>query len=211
MGNLIQLRHEVEVAPKARPSKCRTPANPYSAKRPREHLTEQEIERLIAAIPEGRTAERDKLIMMFSFYHGLRASELCHMRWDDFEFERARVHIRRIKRGDNAMHPLTGSELRALKRWQRHQPQQSQFVFTAWTAAPITRSTIYLIFKSAGELANIGFPVHPHMARHSTGAFLGAKGTDLRVIQAFLGHRNIQHTVRYVALDEQRFKGLFKD
>jgi integrase len=131
MGNLVEFKPRVEVVPSARPSKCRTPANPYSAKRPREHLTEQEIERMIAAIPEGRTQERDKLIIMFSFFHGTRCSELGRMRWDDFEFERARVHIRRIKRGDNAMHPLTGSELRALKRWQRHQPTQSQFVFTA--------------------------------------------------------------------------------
>jgi type 1 fimbriae regulatory protein FimB/type 1 fimbriae regulatory protein FimE len=63
----------------------------------------------------------------------------------------------------------------------------------------------------AGVDAKLGYPAHAHMLRHGCGYYLANKGVDTRAIQAYLGHRNIQHTVRYTALAADRFKNFFPD
>ena len=63
----------------------------------------------------------------------------------------------------------------------------------------------------AGENAKIKFPVHPHMLRHGCGYKLANDGQDTRAIQHYMGHKNIQHTVRYTELASDRFNGFFKD
>jgi site-specific recombinase XerD len=60
--------------------------------------------------------------------------------------------------------------------------------------------------RSAGLEA---FEIHPHMLRHSCGYTLINKRTDIRIIQAYLGHRSISSTVRYINLDSKRFAKLF--
>jgi site-specific recombinase XerD len=67
------------------------------------------------------------------------------------------------------------------------------------------------IVARAGEVAKIGFPVHPHMLRHAAGYYLANRGEDTRSIQAYLGHANITHTVRYTELSPERFKGFWND
>jgi type 1 fimbriae regulatory protein FimE len=52
---------------------------------------------------------------------------------------------------------------------------------------------------------------HPHMLRHACGYKLANDGQDKRAIQAYLGHRNINHTVRYTELSPERFRGFWKD
>jgi site-specific recombinase XerD len=59
--------------------------------------------------------------------------------------------------------------------------------------------------------AGIPFPVHPHMLRHACGYYLASKGQDTRAIQAYLGHKNIQHTVRYTELAPGRFNDFWQD
>jgi site-specific recombinase XerD len=54
--------------------------------------------------------------------------------------------------------------------------------------------------ERAGEAAGLKFKAHPHMLRHACGFALAAKGHDTRALQAYLGHKNIQHTVRYTEL-----------
>jgi type 1 fimbriae regulatory protein FimB/type 1 fimbriae regulatory protein FimE len=63
----------------------------------------------------------------------------------------------------------------------------------------------------AGRIAGIPFRVHPHMLRHACGYKLANDGQDPRAIQAYLGHRNINHTVRYTELSPERFRGFWKD
>ncbi len=67
------------------------------------------------------------------------------------------------------------------------------------------------IIARAGELAGLGFPVHPHMLRHACGFKLANDGHDTRAIQHYLGHKNIQHTVRYTELAPDRFNGFWDD
>ena len=76
---------------------------------------------------------------------------------------------------------------------------------------PMTRRTVHHVVAEAAKAAAIGFPVHPHMLRHATGYYLTNAGQDTRAIQLYLGHKNIQHTVRYTELAGGRFKDFWKD
>ena len=97
-----------------------------------------------------------------------------------------------------------------LRRLQREYPA-SPFVFQSSRKGPLANDSIGGIVEQAGELAGLPFPTHAHMLRHGTGYYLANKGVDTRTIQAYLGHRNIQHTVRYTELAPGRFKGLWED
>jgi integrase len=181
---------------------------PNSELRPREHLTEREVEKLIAAAKENRHGHRDATMILVIYRHGLRAGELCELQWTDVEFETASLHIRRAKGGTMATHPLLGDELRALRTWKRE--AKSPFVFVSERGAPFTVSGLQKLIERAGIAAKIGFKVHPHMLRHANGYVLANKGTDTRTLQAYLGHRSIQSTVRYTELAPGRFKNLWR-
>src|SRR4029450_2581223 len=92
---------------------------PNSAYRTREHLTEAEVERLLAAAKTNRYGHRDATMILTAFRQGLRAAELVDLRWEQVEFETARLHVNRRKKGTPATHPVGGRELGALRRPQR--------------------------------------------------------------------------------------------
>ena len=75
----------------------------------------------------------------------------------------------------------------------------------------MTASAARKIIARAGELAGLGFPVHPHMLRHACGFYLANRRVDTRAIQLYMGHSNIQHTCRYTELAADRFNGFWKD
>jgi integrase len=97
--------------------------------RPREHLTEREVERLIAAAKGNRWGQRDATMILIAFRHGLGASELCELQWSDVEFETGNLHLRRAKGGATGTHPLLGDELRALRVLKRE--AKSPFIFVS--------------------------------------------------------------------------------
>ena len=181
---------------------------PNSELRPREHLTEREVEKLIEAAKGNRWGQRDATMILTAFRHGLRASELCGLQWSDIEFETGAVHLRRAKGGTTATHPLLGDELRALRALKRE--AKSPFVFVSERNAPFSVSGFAKLVERAGIEAKLPFKVHPHMLRHSTSYALANKGTDTRTLQAYLGHRSIQSTVRYTDLAPGRFKNLWR-
>ena len=82
--------------------------------RPREYLTEREIEKLIDAASDNRWGHRDATAILIAYRHGLRASELVTLRWDDIDFTAGKLHVRRAKGGTASVHPIGGRELRAL-------------------------------------------------------------------------------------------------
>ncbi len=179
--------------------------------RSREHLTATEVDALIeAAKGAGRYGHRDATLIRLAYRHGLRVSELVALRWDQADLKQGVLHVARRKNGSPATHPLRGPELRALRKLMRNYTD-TPYVFVTERKGPMTTGAVRKIIARAGELANIGFPVHPHMLRHSTGYYLASKGHDTRAIQAYLGHRNIQHTVRYTELSPDRFKGFWRD
>ena len=184
---------------------------PNAEYRSREHLTEREVERLIEAMKANRWAHRDATMVLITFRHGLRASELVDLHWDQIDLERALLHVRRLKNGCPATHPLTGKELRALRRLQRDQKLKSPFVFTSERGTPFTKRGFQAMVERAGDATKFDMKIHPHMLRHACGFKLANDGVDTRTIQAYLGHKSIQHTVRYTELAPTRFKSLFRD
>jgi integrase len=197
------------VSPATEKRTVATPRRRPNAKiRPREHLTEREVEALIAAAKGNRWGQRDATMLLVAFRHGLRASEVCGLQWSDVEFETGNLHLRRAKGGTTATHPLLGDELRALRVLKRE--AKSPFIFVSERGAPFSVSGLAKMIERAGVEAKIPFPVHMHMLRHSTGYALANKGTDTRTLQAYLGHRSIQSTVRYSELAPGRFKNLWR-
>jgi type 1 fimbriae regulatory protein FimB/type 1 fimbriae regulatory protein FimE len=149
-------------------------------------------------------------MVLLAFRHGLRASELVDLRWDQVDFELGVLHVRRAKAGTPATHPLTGRELRALRRLQR-ETRPSTHLFMSERKAPISIDGFQKMVERLSVRAKLGFPVHPHMLRHACGFKMANDGVDTRTIQAYLGHKDIRHTVRYTELSPVRFKGLWRD
>jgi type 1 fimbriae regulatory protein FimB/type 1 fimbriae regulatory protein FimE len=175
----------------------------------REYLTEREVERLIQAAKDNRWGLRDSTMVLLAFRHGLRASELIDLRWEQVDLKGGVLHVRRVKQGTPATHPLTGRELRALRRLER--AAAGSFVFVSERGAPFTLRGFQAMVERAGKAAGFDMKLHPHMLRHACGYKLANDGVDTRTIQSYLGHKSIQHTVRYTELAPTRFKSLFRD
>ena len=139
-------------------------------------------------------------MILVAYRHGLRASELVDLRWDQIDFATRHPARPPGQAGHAGTHPILGDELRALRRLQREQEPKSPFVFTSERGSPFTTAGFARMVERAGEAAKLGFKAHPHMLRHACGFALANKGHDTRALQAYLGHSNIQHTVRYTEL-----------
>jgi type 1 fimbriae regulatory protein FimB/type 1 fimbriae regulatory protein FimE len=188
-----------------------TPNTVNSLVRTSEYLTGAEIERLMtAAKSSSRYGHRDATMILIGYRHGLRASELCDLQWSQVELNAGRLHVRRAKRGTPSVHPLRGDEIRALRRLEREQGPSSH-VFMTERGGPMTPKAFNALFGRVGARAGLPFPIHPHMLRHGCGYALANAGHDTRALQAYLGHKNIQHTVRYTELAPDRFKDFWRN
>ena len=174
--------------------------------RPREYLTKAEIAFLIKAAKGNRHGLRDGTMILVGYTHGLRVSELIGLQWSDVSFEDATLHIRRAKGGVTGSHPLRGDEMRALRALQRQ--AKGNWVFETERGGPFTTAGFASLIERAGEQAQIGFKVHPHMLRHSAGYAAINADVGVRDLQDFLGHRSINSTARYTALASGRFKSI---
>ena len=195
--------------------KTKTNKRPNTEKRKvsktRDYLTPDEMEKLMAAAARaGRYGHRDATLILLSYRHGLRVSELVALRWEQIDFKAALLHVNRRKNGIPSVHPLRGPELRALRRIKR-QDGPGAYVFLTERGGPMTTDNVRKLVQRGGQEAKLPFPVHPHMLRHACGYKLANDGHDTRAIQHYLGHRNIQNTVRYTQLSAQRFKDFWKD
>ncbi len=175
--------------------------------RPREHLTEAEIEKLMGvARRDARYGHRDATAILVAYRHGLRASELVDLQWDQIDFVQKTIRIHRVKNGTGSTHYLGNSELRALRRLQRENPP-GPHVFVSERGGPVTTAWFRKMMARLGDRAGMPFLIHPHMLRHSCGFKYANEGKDTRSLQAYLGHRSIQSTVRYTAMAPTRFRG----
>ncbi len=177
----------------------------------REYLRPDEVEALIkAAKSVGRHRVRDATMILLMFRHGLRTAELVVLKWSSVDLKRGYLEVKRVKHGHDSVHPLRSPELRALRQLQRDYPD-TQYVFVSERKAPLSTRSVRHIVARAGKLAGILGRVHPHQLRHACGYYLATSGQDTRAIQDYLGHRNIQHTVRYTQLNPSRFESFWTD
>lgn len=212
MSTVVEFKRPTRRSPSIENGKVAPPRRITNLeRRSREYLTPGEVERLIvAAGKEGRHGLRDGTLVLIAYRHGLRVGELVAIRWEQVDLPRGTLHVNRKKNGEAATHPLSGRELRALRQLKRAY-SESPFLFVTERGGPITEATVRKMVARAGQSADIAFPVHPHMLRHATGFYLANNGVDTRTIQAYLGHRNIMHTVRYTQLAPDRFRTIWRD
>lgn len=175
------------------------------------YLTPEEVNQLIAAAQTvGRHAQRDSTIILICYRHALRVSELIALRWNQVDLDNRRIQVHRLKKGTSSVHKLEVYEVEALTRLKRDEAA-SGYVFVSERNGPLTRRSVHGIISRAGRIAGIPFAVHPYMLRHAKGYQLGAKGLDIRAIQAFLGHRNIQHSTPYAPARTEEFDSFDED
>lgn len=170
----------------------------------RRYLTEGELTKLIKASRKGRYGQRDATLVLIMARHGLRVTEAVDLHWDQVDFAKGHLHVRRLKGGINSVHPIQGDELRALRELRREQEPKSAFVFVSERGGPMTRSNVAKMIEASGKRA--GLPhVHPHQLRHTCGHLLADAGHDTRRLQLWMGHSDIKHTAAYLALSAKPF------
>ncbi len=149
------------------------------ALRPREYLTEDEVNTLMSvAKKRGRYGHRDATMILIAFRHGLRVAELCALRWDQLDLKQGLLHVRRLKNGIDSVHPVRGPEIRALRKLER-QGVTSPYLFVTERGGPVSAAGFRKTLSRIGEVSSIIFPVHPHMLRHACVlGFQGSPTTD---------------------------------
>ena len=173
-------------------------------------LSFDELRRLIAVIKR----KRDKALFLIAYRHGLRASEIGRLRRDDLDLKRMRVTLSRLKGSLGGVHPMQVDEVRLLKAYLKSREDDSAILFPSNRFLPISRAQLDVLMKQYGELAGIPKEKrHFHVLKHSIATHLLEAGADLRFVQDWLGHADIESTVVYAAIvnptREQKARVLF--
>lgn len=182
----------------------------------RKHLTRGEVGRLLLQAAAGRAPERDTCLIWMGFIHGCRVSELTGLRLADLDMDDGCLYISRLKNGLSTTHPLETTEKRLLQRWLEKRQfcrnlDDQDWLFLSQKGYRLSRQRIFRMLREYGRRAGLEVEAHPHMLRHACGYALADNGADTRVIQDYLGHRNIQHTVLYTAANAGRFRDLWEE
>jgi type 1 fimbriae regulatory protein FimB len=177
--------------------------------RRKDFLGEAELAALLEAARKGRHGVRDYLLILMMYRHGLRVSEAITLRRDEVNLKEARIWVKRLKNGLSVEQPITGDELRAIRRWLATRRDHLPWLFLSERRQPLTRQSVNYIVGAAAARAGLS-PVNPHMLRHSCGFSLANRGFDQRLIQDYLGHRDPKHTVHYTRVAARRFDGLWE-
>ncbi|EDK0309350.1 tyrosine-type recombinase/integrase, partial [Salmonella enterica] len=178
--------------------------------------TSNEWNSFFNAITDSINECRDKTMFCLMYIHGLRVSEVSGLMMSDIDIHEKIIHIRRLKNGFSTVHPLHQKEVALLKAWVklRHgyicDPSRN-WLFLSMYGEKISRQWIYKICKKYGRKSGIPVNIHPHMLRHACGYALANQGMDTRLIQDYLGHRNIRHTVLYTASNVERFRKVWQN
>ncbi len=176
-------------------------------------VTEKEVEALRVGARQTRYPVRNELIILLLYRHGLRESELCGMRLDQMSLDESKIFIKRLKGGVDCTHPVPADELRFIKRYLRtragRMSLQLPWLFVSERGTPLHRQSVIKLVEGCYKRAGLR-KITPHMLRHGCGYYLANKGCDLRVIQDYLGHKNINNTVIYTKLSGRAFVGLWE-
>jgi integrase len=147
-------------------------------------------------------------MVLVAYRHGLRASELVDLQWTQVDFRTAALHVRRVKGGTPATHPILGDELRVLRRLQREQDPKSPFVFTSERGAPFTTAGFARMIERAGAEARLTFKAHPHMQARLRSP---TKATTRAPCKPTSGTATSSTRLRYTDLSPTRFRDFWRD
>lgn len=175
----------------------------------RKYLTGEEVTCLLHTVALNMTSCRDYCMISLAFWHGLRVSELVSLRLEDYDPLSQCIHIRRLKGGFSTTQPLHPEGVSLLHHWlherRRWAGQEQPWLFLSRQGGKLSRQRFYQLLRTYGQIAQLPLPINPHMLRHACGYALAERGNDTRLIQDYLGHRNIRHTVLYTAANAARF------
>ena len=161
-------------------------------------LTTDEVKRLLNSI----TNKRDKAIFLLAYRHGLRSQEVARLRFDDIDEKTHRLMVHRVKGSHSGEHPLESDEMRLLKAYKKEHPfPESKILFPSNRGTEITTRRLRYMMKTYGQRAEL--PEHKrhfHVRKHSIATHLLCAGADVRFVQDWLGHANIQNTMVYTHL-----------
>ncbi|EPA9819914.1 tyrosine-type recombinase/integrase [Escherichia coli] len=174
----------------------------------RRYLSENEVQLILNTAQQH--SRRNYCMVYLAFIHGLRASELLSLQLTDYDPLASTLSIRRLKGGLSTIHPLSTEECHIISQWLQERlcssSADSPWLFPSRNGTHITRQRFWQIIRAYGVMAGLTVRVHPHMLRHACGFALAERGNDTRLIQDYLGHKNIRHTVRYTATNPARFR-----
>lgn len=160
-------------------------------------LTPDETKRLFSIIKD----RRDRAIFLVAYRHGLRASEIGLLHTGDLDLKRLRLMVHRVKGSYSSEHPMQPDEVKALRSYLRSRKVDSPTLFPSRRRDPISRRTLDWLMKRYGTRAKLPEDKqHFHCLKHSIATHLLEVGADLRFVQDWLGHRNIQNTLVYTFL-----------
>lgn len=179
-----------------------------SHERKKDFLSDLEIKSLLEASKKSRHPKRNYLLLLMIYRHGLRVSEAINIKMSDLNVKESRIWVNRLKSGLSVEHPISGDELRALKRYFSSRKDNLPWLFVNERGTPLTRQAVNYIVSTTAKRAELE-NVHPHTLRHSCGFYLANKGYDLRLIQDYLGHRDPKHTAHYTRVVSRRFEKLW--
>jgi type 1 fimbriae regulatory protein FimB len=186
-----------------------------SRKRIKEYLTDQEVEALRKAARAGRHGIRDDAMILLAWRHGLRCEELIGIQLAQVNLDARELYVIRVKGSVSTHHPLGDEELRCLKRWLRVRKTMagadSTWLFLGERGTGLQRFAFNRLLQTMGQRAGFAFPLYPHILRHSCGFHLAGQGLDAFRIAAYLGHKNVQNSQRYVHASAHGFRGIWGD
>ena len=163
----------------------------------RDYLTRDEVAALLRAAKKSpRYGARNHAMILLAYRHGLRASELVNLRVSDLDLASGTIYCRRRQR--LALEPASDEAGRGRGAGEgaaRARAAGDDYVFRPSAPAKMSRSAFWRIVSKAGARAGLPVKTYAHLLRHSCGYFLANKGCDLRLIQDYLGHKQIQNTV----------------
>ena len=136
----------------------RLPNNVY---RIREHLTEAETDKLLAALTRNRHGHRDWLIGLVIYRHGLRGSEACDLRWDDIDLPKRTIIVRRLTGSTDSVERDEVNGLKLLHRQQQSNGIKAAYVFINERGQPFGRMGIARLVERAGEAVGLPSPEQP--------------------------------------------------
>lgn len=153
---------------------------------------------------------RDKLIFLVAYECGLRASELSHLKIEDYNAPNNEMFCKRLK-GSNQNTIRLSKNTGILLREYIAKNHDSEYIFLSRNLLPISRFTLTTLCKKYFKLARISEDKrHFHTIKHTTGVHLAEAGLDIKEVQFILGHKNVMNTLIYFTFTTKQQEALYK-